>query len=1221
VNIKRLLGPARVCALLVLGVLGSPLAAHADAPYDDRHQQLAAKVIAQGKRAEAAIDLLRMARYAEDVDPDVALGLYRRIASQRSVDVQHRVYAARRVAWDLRRTGDVKGSVQAFDALGYLRAFRVLGPFDNEGKRGFDTVLPPEEKPLAAVNLDATYQGRERLVRWRVLPEIVQGGYVSFDAVFRPAENVCALAETSLRVDKAGPISLWFGGGGATKVYFNGVEVLRDAAYRAPHPDRSVALVEAQAGDNRVLIKSCVTSGTWGFYLRVGDARGEPLVVAADAMRLDALTASPAAATKPRVKPPVSVLDQLERAASGDKPKAEALERLARFLSYTGSDDPAERRARQLALRAAELSPSASRYLFASALAEERYEKMRFIAKAEALSPRDPEVIIARARMTSTGPDPERALPMLDAVPARGVPGLEADQLRVSLLRQLGLDDSALDVATRALARAPRSSGWLSMTIDLSDRGQRRDTVVAACEKLLALREDHFGARRKLVDDAVSRQRFDEAIAHAEALVALFPADERKLVYAAEVYEAVGRDDLKIAMLHRALDVAPESEPLHVGLARALLRSGQTEAASDALRKALALKPQDAGARELLEQLAPAPRLDESYAIDQKTLLERRTTSRDHPVTILQSLTVNTVFDNGLGSHFVQFGAQAHDEEGARRLRARSIQFDPESQRVEVRLARVYRADGRVLEATETYEQTLGEPWYRMYYDTRALVVVFPDLEPGDSVELRYRVDDVAPRNLFADYYGDMHFFQGGEPRAHVEYVLITPTKRKFYFNEPKLAGLGHDESVRGEQRIDRFLAENVPALKPEPDLPGYTEIAAYLHVSTYRAWEDVGRWYWGLIQDQLYADESLKATVRELVRGTDDKAEIVRRIYGWVVKNTRYVALEFGIHGYLPYRVPDIVRRGFGDCKDKASLIYTMLREAGIEARIVLTRTRRNGAITDLPASLSVFDHAIAYVPELDLYLDGTAEHSGTRELPAADQGVTVLLVGPKDATLTKTPVLPSSSNQRTRSMRIELAADGAGKVVADESVAGVEAAGYRQTYQAEGTRKERFERSLSGVYPGLTLEQQTFTGLSDIEQDIGIRYSLSAPQLARAEGKDLRIAVTAVRELLREMAPIAERTYPLELGVRRSHREARTLIAPEGYVIKQLPAGGEVKSPFGRLSIRNEAKGREVVSHTELDFEVDRVPPKDYPAFRRFIEQADELLRQRVAFAPEKS
>ena len=131
---------------------------------------------------------------------------------------------------------------------------------------------------------------------------------------------------------------------------------------------------------------------------------------------------------------------------------------------------------------------------------------------------------------------------------------------------------------------------------------------------------------------------------------------------------------------------------------------------------------------------------------------------------------------------------------------------------------------------------------------------------------------------------------------------------------------------------------------------------------------------------------------MRELVAGAPDTRTKVQRIYRWVIDHTRYVGLEFGIHGFLPYRVPQIVQRGFGDCKDKASLLYTMLTEAGIDARLVLVRTRRNGAIHDLPASLSVFDHAIAYVPELDLFLDGTAEFSGSTEFPQMDQGLSLI-------------------------------------------------------------------------------------------------------------------------------------------------------------------------------------------------------------------------------------
>jgi Flp pilus assembly protein TadD/transglutaminase-like putative cysteine protease len=1208
---------ARFAALVVLASLLVSAAAHAQSPYDTRQQRLAEAVLAKGKEPEAMLDLLRMNREADEADPELVLSLFKRIAQAKSVGVEQRMFAARRVAWDLRRTGDTAAAVKAFDQLGYVRKFRVIGPFDNEGKRGFDTELGPEGTRKDAVNLAASYPGRERQVKWRELPDIVQGGYVSFDAVFRPSENVCALAETSLTVPKARTLTLWVGGGGATKVYWNGEEALRDDAYRAPFPDRSAMVVPAHAGKNRVLVKTCVTSGTFGFYLRVGDERGEPLALEQDTSDLAALQKPSGKAT---IRAQKAAFDLLEDRAGGDHAKPEAVENLARFLWYTGADDPAESRARQLAERAASLEPSVTRLMLAAALAEERYARAKLVAKAEGINAKDPEVLLARARLTATGPGSERALARLEEVPSDTVAGMEARELRIALYRELGLDESAEAEARKALEVAPKSTAAMARLADLLSSETRKDEAVELERKILAVRKDYVPARRVLVEDAIALQREGEAIDHLDALRALFPGDEKRMVYVAEAYDALGREDLKLATLRESLEVAPESASLLVRIGRALLRAGQSDAAAESFKQALALRPQDAETRELLEQITPEKRLDESYAASQDTLLSRRKGRKDQPVTVLTDLTVNTVFENGLGSRFVQYAGEVNDEEGARRLRARSIQFDPDTQRVDIRLARVYRKDGRVLEATETYERELGEPWYRMYYDTRALVVVFPDLEPGDSVELRYRVDDVAPRNLFADYFGDLNMLQGAEPIEHVEYVLITPASRKFYFNEPKLKGLTHNEKVDGPRRIHQFVADNVPALRFEQSMPGITEIVPYLHVSTYANWQDVGKWYWGLIHDQLYADESLKAVVRDLKKQAKDEKELVQKIYGWVVKNTRYVALEFGIHGYLPYRVPDVVRRGFGDCKDKASLIYTMLHEAGIDARFVLLRTRRNGAISEVPASLSVFDHAIAYVPKYDLYLDGTAEHSGTRELPEGDQGVMVLVVGPNSAELKHTPVLPPEMSTRTRKLSIDLDPDGKGVVRAEEHVAGVDAAHYRNTYQAEGTRKERLERKLASSYPGLKLEKSSFSGLDDIESDVEITYELSAPEVGRREGSDIRTAPTSLGDLLREVAPSPSRMYPLEIGSTSTYREERTVRVPKGYRVALVPPGGKVESRFGRLSVKSVQKDGSVVSNSELVIAVDRVEPKEYPEFRKFIEQADELLRQRIAFAPEK-
>ncbi len=1207
--------PARFLALLfaiAAVAVAWPSTASAQNPFDALQRERAARVTKAGRSARGAIPLLEMWQGWDLATPSVTTELLDRLAHERRLPADRRSMAAALLARARLRNGDVATFRTEWDALGFITPYRVIGPFDNEGKRGFEAALGPEAVLATTFDPQASYDGRERPVQWRTYPDLARIGYVSFDDLFVPNENVCAFAETYVISERAQPLTIWAGAGGAIKIWWNGTQVLEDNHYRQPDIDRSVALVGAHQGVNRMLVKVCVAESTWGFLLRVGDAEGGPPT----GLRFDAsLTdAGPTGALTLRLPAaPIAPLASLEAAAAPTNANAQALEDLARYLALTGSDDPAERRARDLASRAADADPNVERLRLAAELADERGEVMRFAARAQTLAPNDPDVLMLLARLRQSGPAPEDALPILERVPPRSRQQVEAALMRAEIQMSFEFQEAAVATLEQLVRDTPGAVRLVQRLADAVETAGHADRAIEVRTAAVQLRYDDFASRRMLIADGLRRREPNTVVPHLEAFAAARPDSIRDALYVASVYEALGREDEAVATYVGARERAPEETSLIVAHARLLLRLDQTDAAADALRLAIDLRPQDADTRELLEQIRPQQRVDEAFAASSEELLARRSESHGFPLTTLADLTVNTVYDSGLGSSFHQIAAQIHDQEGARRFRTYGVQYDPDSQRVDIRAARVYR-DGNVLEATSTYEQQLGEPWYRIYYDTRALTVVFPDLEPGDVVELRYRIDDVAPRNLFADYYGDLHVLQSDTPIAQLDYVLITPARRDFFFNEPRLRGLTHEQRVDGTRRIDHFSARNIAAIRTEDGMPGMTEVAPYLHVSTYRTWQEVGHWYWGLIRDQLQVDDGMRRTVRDLVRGAPDLRTKVQRIHNWVVRNTRYVGLEFGIHGFKPYRVPLIVQRGFGDCKDKASLLYTMMREAGIDARIVLVRTRRNGAITDLPASLSIFDHAIAYVPELDLYLDGTAEHSGTSELPNMDQGVTVLVVGPESAELRQSPVLPPQTNLRTRRIDIALDADGSASIEVQEEVRGGEAAHYRDVYQAEGTRADRLERSLRSLLPGLDLESQTMEHLDDLEHPVAIRYRATVPQMARSDGGNLVLTPSVMTELVRSLARTATRTQPLDLGSTSAYTEDRTVTLPQGMHGTDVPPGGEVESEFGRLKLTIEASGRTIRSHTEFELRRDRIPAAEYPAFRAWVERADVLLRQRI-------
>src|SRR5690606_38847593 len=130
------------------------------------------------------------------------------------------------------------------------------------------------------------------------------------------------------------------------------------------------------------------------------------------------------------------------------------------------------------------------------------------------------------------------------------------------------------------------------------------------------------------------------------------------------------------------------------------------------------------------------------------------------------------------------------------------------SQRVQRKGARVYRADGRVDEAIESGEGAANDPSISMYTSARTYYVQFPRLEPGDVVELRYRIDDVTPRNEFADYYGDIVYMQSDEPLVHANYVLIAPKGRKLNI-DAKVPGLKKTVTETKDSKIYHFEAEN----------------------------------------------------------------------------------------------------------------------------------------------------------------------------------------------------------------------------------------------------------------------------------------------------------------------------------------------------------------------------------------------------------------------------
>ncbi len=1235
------------------------LAGHAQADVGDRLPGLTrlADEVQRTRGSPLAYAALRAVWHEWDQgDPTEVEEVLREVASDPAAAAPTRAYAALLEAYARRRRGDLDGARSQIGALGYVGRWAIVGPFDNEGKSGLERAYGPEEDRMQPMSTARAYDGKERTARWRVVPTSSPYGWFDTGALLRPQEKICAYATTFVRDAPpkskgskeasgqsgqplpARDISIWAGSAGAMRIWWNGVEVIRDEKYRDLDADRFAARVRIEKGYNRLLVKVCGEENAPMLSLRLAGPNGAPDErIEADA---DPQHAAEAAAhtqgmrpvnAPPRAQPLEGPVQAFDRLVKGDDPAT--LEAYARYLVATQSDDATEHRARELARRAAEKAPTVERLLLAGELAEGRNQRAVWLEKAEARAKAGPvnttvagtklrvQLLQARADHIRGGSNWRDAIPYYDRVLALDPDNVAATLARFELYTTAGLRETALALLDRALARRPRSVALVRAVAGALREEDRSTEADEAEERYAALRFDDPAYVRARIDLAVAKRQVKQSVRWVDRLIATNPDSAGVFATAAHAAQALDDRPRAVAMYRRAIDLAPEDTDTMRALADLYGETGQREEQLKLLNQIVQLLPQSKDVREYLAHLEPSkPRPDEVYARPSAEFLAQRGAPANGLARrTLVDLQVTTVFPNGLASRFHQEVFQPLTDSAAAAAREYAFGFESDTEAVQLRGARVYRVNGQVDEAVESGEGPADNPALSTYTSARAYYVHFPRLSPGDVVELRYRVEDVAPRNAFADYFGEIVYLQSSEPVSRAEYVLLTPKSRAFYFNEPRIPNLHRDVTEQGDTRIYHYVAANVPALEPEALQPPYGEILGHVHVSTYKSWEDVGRWYWGLVKDQFVADDEVRARVAEVTKGLHTDQERVRAIYDYVVQKTRYVALEFGIHGFKPYRCAQIFARGFGDCKDKATLIVTMLRVLGIPATIVIVRTGQKGEIETEPASLAPFDHAIAYVPSMDLYLDGTAEDSGSTELPTMDRGALAMQINEGHTKLVHLPEPPAAASVTSRRIEATVAPDGSAQLEWKTVVSGARASSWRQRFQAETSRNARLQEVLSGdwihgPFPGLAVTTVETNNLEDVEQNVSIRVRAKVPQLGRKEGDTMVLPAGPNEHYVREWAPLSHRRLDIRLGTREVDETEWVVHLPPGQHATSVPHAADGSSPFGSFKVEVESSGQTVHVKTTLTVDKTRIWATDYPAFRAWCDTVDHALGQRV-------
>ncbi len=347
---------------------------------------------------------------------------------------------------------------------------------------------------------------------------------------------------------------------------------------------------------------------------------------------------------------------------------------------------------------------------------------------------------------------------------------------------------------------------------------------------------------------------------------------------------------------------------------------------------------------------------------------------------------------------------------------------------------------------------------------------------------------------------------------------------------------------------------------------------------------EALSAWLAAQYSVQAQVTPELEARVKEVLAGVPDEPEAKSRaLYEYACRSIQYCAIEIGYGGWIPHDAPTVQKGRYGDCKDKATYLHTLLRIAGISSAPTLIYAHGGTPHPfQLPSLGANFNHAILAVDlpgDRTVYADPTSRAVPFGQLPPSDQGATVLELREKGAPLKVTPTSEAAINveRQVISLRLDSRGDGQGTVTMETS--GASAIPVKQRLLAgtgklaDWLGKELWNRSahVSSAKPTQTGD---FVDTVAVEGTVEVRHLF-----ARGTQGDALFRISDVFQPWPEPWPETRKT---NVVYRFAETVESTLMVqfPPGTQVLSVPANASVESADGayQLSWKKTEAGLEV-------------------------------------------
>lgn len=420
----------------------------------------------------------------------------------------------------------------------------------------------------------------------------------------------------------------------------------------------------------------------------------------------------------------------------------------------------------------------------------------------------------------------------------------------------------------------------------------------------------------------------------------------------------------------------------------------------------------------------------------------------------------------------------------------------------------------------------------------------------------------------------------------------------------------------QGTYQVYQWDMHHVPGYETDDGTPHPGDVLPWVDFTTLSSWQPVTNFYLKDLEPPQKIPAQIQKLSEELTQEDQTESEKIYSIYKYSSEDVRYGRHPNELNLEKTREVGSMLEDMRGDCKDKSSLMVSMLRQQGIQSYIAILLTRMNGSISFLPGAR--FDHAIVCIVLENgerLWLDPAGGPVTFKDLPYNDQGTQALLLNSEGGELMMIPEGGPQSQQINRICQGVLSEDCSYQFTAEVTTTGDTAMEFRLKYvnRNEKYTARALEKELASDLTGARIESPRFLNLKDISQDVSYAYQTTLDQWSRQIEEIILFRIPWIGSMhTAGVVNVQKRTSALQTPNPIRFTDYHKIEIPAGYQGYGLPYEHQLQCKWGCYQASVFVENSHLICQRKVDHLGGIVFEDQYQEFKEYWEactRADAL------------